>query len=161
MVCVHRFLYHRTLLLWNTVSSKWMENSNSKYSALFKPFAPKGCSIFAWKRWSWYCNVHARWSNTANPVKEFLIQTFGEERIISKRCKFSWPPQSPDLTPVDFWLWGIFKIPCVSIPSIQSVGSERYDPPRAFMYRAGDSAQCRCWICDTHRKKCFVETTKI
>ena len=28
-------------------------------------------------------------SQSANPVKEFLIQTFGEERIISKRCKFS------------------------------------------------------------------------
>ncbi|GFV78559.1 hypothetical protein TNCV_1888651 [Trichonephila clavipes] len=27
-------------------------------------------------------------------------------RIISKRCKFTWPPRSPDLTPVDFWLWG-------------------------------------------------------
>ncbi|GFY00247.1 hypothetical protein TNCV_4710491 [Trichonephila clavipes] len=27
-------------------------------------------------------------------------------RIISKRWKFTWPPQSSDLTPVDFWLWG-------------------------------------------------------
>ena len=45
-------------------------------------------------------------SHTANPVKKFLIQTFGEERILSKRCKFSWPPRSPDLTRVDFWLWG-------------------------------------------------------
>ncbi|GFT88860.1 hypothetical protein TNCV_906731 [Trichonephila clavipes] len=27
-------------------------------------------------------------------------------RIISKRCKFTWPPQSPDLTQVDFCLWG-------------------------------------------------------
>ncbi|GFV42932.1 hypothetical protein TNCV_4954421 [Trichonephila clavipes] len=27
-------------------------------------------------------------------------------RIISKCCKFIWPPRSPDLTPVDFWLWG-------------------------------------------------------
>ncbi|GFY34964.1 hypothetical protein TNCV_155411 [Trichonephila clavipes] len=27
-------------------------------------------------------------------------------RIINKRCKFTWPPRSPDLTPVDFWQWG-------------------------------------------------------
>ncbi|GFT93188.1 DUF4817 domain-containing protein [Nephila pilipes] len=40
-------------------------------------------------------------SHTANPVKEFLIQTFGEEKIISKRCKFPWPPRSPDLTSAD------------------------------------------------------------
>ncbi|GFY00572.1 hypothetical protein TNCV_2139691 [Trichonephila clavipes] len=24
-------------------------------------------------------------------------------RIISRRCKFTWPPRSPDLTPVNFW----------------------------------------------------------
>ena len=48
-------------------------------------------------------------SHTTNPVKEFLIQTFGEERIISKRCKFSWPTRSPDLTPVNFWLLGYLK----------------------------------------------------
>ncbi|GFT58647.1 hypothetical protein TNCV_1250921 [Trichonephila clavipes] len=26
-------------------------------------------------------------------------------RIISKCWKFTWPLRSPDLTPVDFWLW--------------------------------------------------------
>ncbi|GFT82027.1 hypothetical protein TNCV_3909641 [Trichonephila clavipes] len=25
-------------------------------------------------------------------------------RIIRNSCKFTWPPRSPDLTPVDFWL---------------------------------------------------------
>lgn len=47
-------------------------------------------------------------SHTANPVKEFMIQT-GEERIISKRCKFPWPPRSPDLTAAGFWVWGYLK----------------------------------------------------
>ncbi|GFW19759.1 DUF4817 domain-containing protein [Trichonephila clavipes] len=41
-------------------------------------------------------------SHTANPVKAFLIQTFGEDRIVSRRCRYPW---SPDLTPSDFWLW--------------------------------------------------------
>ncbi|GFV89014.1 uncharacterized protein TNCV_4912141 [Trichonephila clavipes] len=45
-------------------------------------------------------------SHTANPVKAFLIQTFGEDRIVSKRCRYPWPP---DLTPTDFWLWGYLK----------------------------------------------------
>ncbi|GFT79908.1 uncharacterized protein TNCV_4598171 [Trichonephila clavipes] len=48
-------------------------------------------------------------SHTANPVKTFLIQTFGEDRIVSRRCRYSWPPRSPDLTPTDFWLWGYLK----------------------------------------------------
>lgn len=48
-------------------------------------------------------------SHTANPVKAFLIETFGEDKIISRRCRFPWPPRSPDLTPADFWLWGYLK----------------------------------------------------
>ncbi|GFT57179.1 uncharacterized protein TNCV_1691931 [Trichonephila clavipes] len=48
-------------------------------------------------------------SHTANPIKAFLIQTFGEDRIVSRRCRYPWPPRSPDLTPADFWLWGYLK----------------------------------------------------
>ncbi|GFU17559.1 uncharacterized protein NPIL_260071 [Nephila pilipes] len=48
-------------------------------------------------------------SHTANPVKEFSIQTFGEKGIVSKCCKFPWHPRSPDLTPADFRLWGYLK----------------------------------------------------
>ncbi|GFW76297.1 uncharacterized protein TNCV_1580761 [Trichonephila clavipes] len=48
-------------------------------------------------------------SHTANPVKPFLIQTFGEDRIVSRRCMYPWTPRSPDLTPADFWLWGYLK----------------------------------------------------
>ena len=32
-----------------------------------------------------------------------------EERLISKSATISWPPQSPDLTPPDFLLWGHIK----------------------------------------------------
>ncbi|GFV39343.1 uncharacterized protein TNCV_1230451 [Trichonephila clavipes] len=48
-------------------------------------------------------------SHTANPVKTFLIQTFGEDRIVSRCCRYPWPPRSPDLTPEDFWLRGYLK----------------------------------------------------
>ncbi|GFT28300.1 DUF4817 domain-containing protein [Trichonephila clavipes] len=48
-------------------------------------------------------------SHTANPVKTFMIQTFGEDRIVSRRCRYPWPPRSPDLTPADFWLWRYLK----------------------------------------------------
>ncbi|GFT09993.1 uncharacterized protein TNCV_1114511 [Trichonephila clavipes] len=48
-------------------------------------------------------------SHTANPVNAFLIQSFGEDRIVSRRCRYPWPPWSPDLTPADFWLWGYLK----------------------------------------------------
>ncbi|GFV83983.1 DUF4817 domain-containing protein [Trichonephila clavipes] len=48
-------------------------------------------------------------SHTANPVKAFLIQTFGEDRIVSRRRRYPWLPRYPDLIPVDFWLWGFLK----------------------------------------------------
>ncbi|GFX06179.1 DUF4817 domain-containing protein [Trichonephila clavipes] len=48
-------------------------------------------------------------SHTANPVKAFLIQTFGEDRIVSRHCRYPWPPRSPDLTLTDFLLWGYLK----------------------------------------------------
>ncbi|GFT57783.1 uncharacterized protein TNCV_4865371 [Trichonephila clavipes] len=47
--------------------------------------------------------------HTANPVNAFLIQTFGEDRIVSRRCRYPWPSRSPDLTPEDFWLWVYLK----------------------------------------------------
>ncbi|GFT95153.1 hypothetical protein NPIL_632491 [Nephila pilipes] len=44
---------------------------------------------------------------------------------------------------------GIFKIPGVLIPSIQSLRIERCDPPRAVMNIAEHFGLCRCWVCDT------------
>jgi hypothetical protein len=44
-----------------------------------------------------------------NTVKDFLKKTFGEQRIISRHLPQTWPPRSPDLSPVDFWYWGALK----------------------------------------------------
>ena len=34
------------------------------------------------------------------------IESFFQDRIISKKL---WPPRSPDLTPADFFVWGLLK----------------------------------------------------
>ncbi|GFU72266.1 uncharacterized protein TNCV_194391 [Trichonephila clavipes] len=87
-------------------------------------------------------------SHTANPVKAFLIETFGEDRIVSRRCRYPWPTRSSDLTPADFWLWGYLKLRVyLSIRSIKSVGTERCDPQRSILHTSGRVALCRCWIC--------------
>ncbi|GFV56863.1 uncharacterized protein TNCV_146151 [Trichonephila clavipes] len=54
------------------------------------------------------CECHAfmqdrATSHTANPVKAFLIQTFGKT-VASRRCRYPWPPRSPDLAPADGYL---------------------------------------------------------
>lgn len=43
-----------------------------------------------------------------NIVKETLRNSFGS-RVISRHFDFPWPPRSPDLTPLDFFLWGYIK----------------------------------------------------
>jgi hypothetical protein len=40
-------------------------------------------------------------------VRNFLNNTFGE--WIGRRRTVEWPPRSPDLTPMDFTVWGIMK----------------------------------------------------
>lgn len=49
------------------------------------------------------CPAH----NSRN-VQEYLSEVF-DERIISNNGAIPWPARSPDLTPLDFYLWGYIK----------------------------------------------------
>ena len=42
------------------------------------------------------------------PVKQLLTNFFGP-RIISRHFPDQWPPRSPDMNPLDYWLWGYLK----------------------------------------------------
>ena len=44
----------------------------------------------------------------ATHVRDFLNATF-QERWIGRRGSIEWPPRSPDLTPMDFFFWGVVK----------------------------------------------------
>ncbi len=46
--------------------------------------------------------------HTANVVLNFLTQVF-PSRHISLKTDFEWPPHSPDLNPLDFFMWGYLK----------------------------------------------------
>ena len=46
--------------------------------------------------------------HTARDTRTLLQEYFGE-RVISKDFLHEWPPRSPDLTPCDFFLWGMVK----------------------------------------------------
>jgi hypothetical protein len=47
--------------------------------------------------------------HVAKEVKAFLAATFGLTKIISRGFPNEWPALSPDLTPLDFWLWSFLK----------------------------------------------------
>ena len=42
-------------------------------------------------------------------VRYFLQQTFTANRMIGHGFIHSWPPRSPDITPLDHWFWGLIK----------------------------------------------------
>lgn len=46
--------------------------------------------------------------HTARSVLEWLEQTFGN-RLFSLKTANVWPPHSPDMSPLDFYLWGYLK----------------------------------------------------
>ncbi|GBL73407.1 hypothetical protein AVEN_159418-1 [Araneus ventricosus] len=43
-----------------------------------------------------------------NIAREFLDTTF-PQRWIGRCAVMAWPPRSPDITPLDFYLWGYVK----------------------------------------------------
>lgn len=38
-----------------------------------------------------------------------LLHTYFEDRWIGTNGPFRWPPRSPDITPLDFFIWGYLK----------------------------------------------------
>lgn len=64
------------------------------------------------KQWRRLRNTHFQ-QDGAPPhwglrVREFLNQNFGD-KWIGRSGPTAWPPRSPDLTPMDFYLWGDIK----------------------------------------------------
>ena len=47
-------------------------------------------------------------AHTARDSRQWLEDTF-EKRVISLKTDFPWAPHSPDLNPLDFFLWGYLK----------------------------------------------------
>ena len=47
-------------------------------------------------------------AHTAGEVMDWLKRRFFG-RLISHRSEFQWPSRSPDLSPLDFYLWGFVK----------------------------------------------------
>jgi len=41
-------------------------------------------------------------------VRKFLKKQF-PKRVISRGCDIPWPPRSPDLNPLNYWLWAMLK----------------------------------------------------
>lgn len=54
--------------------------------------------------------------HNSRAVTQFLNNKYGQ-RLISTNGPVQWPPRSPDLTPLDFFLWGTLKNKVYATPS--------------------------------------------
>lgn len=54
-------------------------------------------------------------AHSSTEVRSYLNEVFGE-RWIGRGGTYVWPPRSPDLTPLDFYLWGKVKSDVYSSP---------------------------------------------
>ena len=48
-------------------------------------------------------------AHTSVSTRQFLSDAFGADRVISKFFNTPWPARSPDLNPVDYFLWGFAR----------------------------------------------------
>ncbi|GFT21838.1 DUF4817 domain-containing protein [Trichonephila clavipes] len=109
-VWFHGFIYHRTLFFETQCSVNGLitETVNAQRYLTLRRETVVPCLIQRGQIPNVTFMQDGATSHTANPVKAFLVQTFGKTES-SRRCRYPWPPWSPDLTPADFWLWGYLK----------------------------------------------------
>ena len=62
-------------------------------------------------------------AHRSREIRNLLRQKF-EDRVVSLHNDVEWPPRSPDLTPLDFFLWGylkqkVFITPPANLPELR------------------------------------------
>lgn len=99
----------------------------------------------------------------AGAVREHLNLIFGDDWSGRGAPKWEWPPRSPDLTPCDFFLWGLIKelVYFVEITDIEQLRRriiEAFNQVRndeAMIRRATESAYSRMLLCAANNGEKF------
>ena len=81
-------------------------------------------------------------AHSSTIVRNRLNELF-DNRLISRFCTHAWPPRSPDLTPLDFFLWGrikddVFSSECESVEDMTSRIRAAFDKLREECTQDGD-----------------------
>ena len=95
-----------------TLTVRWMVDDNGRpasvnaerYLSMLREDVWPEVRSRAGRRQYWWQQDGAT-SHTTNAVLDFLDSKF-HGRIISRRSDIPWPPYSPDLNPLDFFVWG-------------------------------------------------------
>ena len=95
--------------------------------------------------------------HTANESIDLVKSVFGN-RTVGRRLAVNWPPRSPDLTPLDFFLWGNLKERVFKDVKATTVRGLKDRIKSAFDDIRGDTGLfLRVWANLLHRWKLVVE----
>jgi len=83
--------------------------NTERYIAMLQNFfAPALQDFDGFNQRSWFQQDGAT-CHISNDSLSAVREIFGQ-KVISKRGDINWPPRSPDLSPMDFFLWGYLKV---------------------------------------------------
>ena len=93
----------------STMIIHWFEGSKSvtgdTYLEMLKEVVWPKVRAVATKK-NYYFQQDGATVQTTKAVRKFLAEKFGP-RVISRLTDTIWPAKSPDLSPLDFWFWGV------------------------------------------------------
>ena len=102
-------------------------------------------------------------AHTSKKSLDFLQEVF-PAGVISDKLENGWPPCSPDLSPVDFWLWGYLRDKVYSAPRPKTIGELKekvitcYENiPRWMFRKAISSVPKRMELCILENGKHFEQ----
>ena len=119
---LQRPLHSKKVTAWCAMNSKtiigpfWFEDDDEMTTTVnqenYRSVIRKFCATLRRRRTivmdrQWFMQDGAT-PHTANGTLELLAEKFGN-RVISRRTDHEWAPHSPDLNPLDFFLWGYAK----------------------------------------------------
>ena len=95
--------------------------------------------------------------HTAGLSREKCRSFFGNN-LVGKHLTNNWPPRSPDITLMDFFLWGVIKERTFSEPRPTSIGELKNKIVEAFdSLRSETSTMTRAWDCLLYRLNLMIQ----
>lgn len=129
--------------------------NSERYRAMLENFLEPELQNFAGFNQNTWFQQDGATAHTANLSMQ-VVQRMFPEKVISKNGDINWPPRSPDLTVMDFFLWGFLKAKVYTeIPANLNQLKQRIrDEIRAI-------PQELCVRVFAHFRECLAETVRV
>ena len=123
----------------------------ARYLAMLRDFVWPEIRHRSSRRHFWWQQDGAS-SHCTTAVLDFLHSKFGD-RIISRRSAIPWPPYSPDMNMLDYFVWGwaesqVRRMKPSTIPELKAAVEDVIGSvPEEFVQAAAGNIRKRCEAC--------------